>query len=31
MLLFQYIYVINKNLLNFHCKIVYYLTRIDGP
>ena len=30
MLLFQYIYVINKNLLNFHCKIVQNLTRIDG-
>ena len=30
MLLFQYIYMINKNLLNFHCKIVQNLTRIDG-
>ena len=30
MLLFQYIYIINKNLLNFHCKIVQNLTRIDG-
>ena len=30
MLLFQYIYVINKNLLNFHYKIVQNLTRIDG-
>ena len=29
MLLFQYIYVINKNLLNFHCKIVQNLTRIS--
>ena len=30
MLLFQYIYMINKNLLNFHYKIVQNLTRIDG-
>ena len=30
MLLFQYIYMINKFLLNFHCKIVQNLTRIDG-
>ena len=30
MLLFQYIYIINKNLLNFHYKIVQNLTRIDG-
>ena len=30
MLLFQYIYVINKKLLNFHFKIVQNLTRIDG-
>ena len=30
MLLFQYIYVINKNLLNFHYKIVQNLTRIDA-
>ena len=30
MLLFQYIYMFNKNLLNFHCKIVQNLTRIDG-
>ena len=29
MLLFQYIYVINKNLLNFHYKIVQNLTRIN--
>ena len=28
MLLFQYIYMINKNLLNFHYKIVQNLTRI---
>ena len=30
MLLFQYIFMINKNLLNFHYKIVQNLTRIDG-
>ena len=30
MLLFQYIYLISKNLLNFHAKIVQNLTRIDG-
>ena len=30
MLLFQYIYMINKNLLNFHYNIVQNLTRIDG-
>ena len=30
MLLFQYINMINKNLLNFHYKIVQNLTRIDG-
>ena len=30
MLLFQYIYMINKNLLNFRYKIVQNLTRIDG-
>ena len=30
MLVFQYIYVINKNLLNFDYKIVQNLTRIDG-
>ena len=30
MLLFQYIYVINKNLLNFNYKIVQNLTRIVG-
>ena len=30
MLLFQYIYIINKNLLNFQYKIVQNLTRIDG-
>ena len=30
MLLFQYIYMINKNLLNFDYKIVQNLTRIDG-
>ena len=28
-LLFQYIYVINENLLNFYYKIVYNLTRIN--
>ena len=28
MLLFQYIYMIHKNLLNFHYKIVQNLTRI---
>ena len=31
MLLFQYIYMINKNLLNFHYKIVQNLTRITWP
>ena len=30
MLQFQYIYMINKNLLNFHYEIVQNLTRIDG-
>ena len=30
MLLFQYICMINKNLLNFYFKIVQNLTRIDG-
>ena len=30
MLLFQYNFVINKDLLNFHQKIVQNLTRIDG-
>ena len=30
MLLFQYIYMINKNILNFHYKIVQNLTRIYG-
>ena len=30
MLLFQYIYIFNKNLLNFHYKIVQNLTRIYG-
>ena len=29
MLLFQYIYMINKDLLNFHYKIVQNLTRIN--
>ena len=29
-LLFQYIYEINENLLNFYYKIVQNLTRIDG-
>ena len=29
MLLFQYIYMINQKLLNFSCKIVQNLTRID--
>ena len=30
MLLFQYIYIISKKLLNFQYKIVQNLTRIDG-
>ena len=30
MLLFQYINMINNNLLNFHYKIVQNLTRIEG-
>ena len=30
MLLFQYIYIFNKNLLNFPYKIVQNLTRING-
>ena len=29
-LLFQYIYIINQNLLNFYYKIVQNLTRING-
>ena len=30
-LLFQYIYIINENLLNFYFKIVQNLTRITDP
>ena len=30
MLQFQYIYMINKNLLNFHYKIVQNLTIVEG-